>query len=185
MLNIFSATVVFLRIFAGYLFLNAALTSAGFFAFIAKLGGSDQGYKTYTTVTALGTLALLLIGFLVVIKSRKIAHFITRDLENDLIEFDQTSYEVLQAVGFSLLGVYVLLHAIPFTVKILASYAFPAPTNKYDVFVTPSGYKTKVPLPDILEDLTQIGLGAWLLFGSKKITIALKQTWAKGKTLGS
>jgi hypothetical protein len=183
LLDIFSATVVFIRIFAGYLFVNSAITSAAFFAFLAKLGSSDQSYKTYTSVTALGTLALLFVGFVLMLKSKTIARYITRDLESETVEFNATSYQVLQGVGFSLLGMYLLTHALPHTVKILASYLFPTPSNKYEIFVTPSGYKTKVPLPEIIEALTQIVLGFWLLIGSKGIAAAVKKAWATGKTI--
>ena len=183
MSNIFSATVVILRIYAAYILMNASLSAAALFAFIGKFGKSDQPIDTYMAATGLSTLTLLLIAAVVLIYAKKIGRVITRDLENETAEFNESNYEILQAIGFSLLGAYLLMHTIPTTVKIVASYAFPVPNNKYDVFVMPSGYKTKIPLPDILEVLAQLGLGLWLLIGAKGLAAAVKRAWAKGKTM--
>ncbi len=133
--------------------------------------------------TGFSTLTLLLLASGVFIYAKKIAGYITRDLENGTVELCDSTYEILQAVGFSLLGMYLLMHTVPAIVKIIASYAFPAPNNKYDVFVMPSGYKTKIPLPDILEVVAQLGLGLWLLVGSKGLAAAVKRAWAKGRTM--
>jgi hypothetical protein len=78
---------------------------------------------------------------------------------------------------------YLLMHAVPTIVKIIASYAFPAPNNKYDVFVIPSGYKTKISLPDLFEVVVQFGIGMWLLVGAKGIASAVRTAWAKGRSI--
>jgi len=181
--NIFSVTVVILRIYAAYILVNTSLSAAALFAFIGKTANTDQSVDTFMAATGLSTLTLLLLSAVVLIYAKKISRYITRDLENGTAELSESNYEILQAVGFSLLGTYLLMHTIPAIVKILASYAFPAPGNKYDVFVMPSGYKSRIPLPDILEVLAQLGLGLWLLIGAKGLAAAVKRAWAKGKTL--
>jgi hypothetical protein len=175
-------TVVILRIYAAYILVNTSLSTAALFAFIGKFG-KDQPVDMYMAATGLSTLTFLLLASFVLIYAKKISRYITRDLENGTAEFNETNYETLQAIGFSLLGMYLLMHTIPTIVKIVASYAFPAPNNKYEVSLMPSGYKTKVPLPDILEVLAQLGLGLWLLIGAKGLAAAVKRAWAKGKTL--
>lgn len=180
--NIFSATVVILRIYAAYILVNTSLSTVALFVFIGKFG-KDQTVDTYMAATGLSTLTLLLLASFVLIYAKKIGCYITRDLENGTTEFNETNYEILQAIGFSLLGMYLLMHTIPVIVKIVASYAFPAPNNKYEVSLMPSGYKVRVPLPDILEVLVQLGLGLWLLIGAKGLAAAVKLAWVKGKTL--
>lgn len=183
MSNIFSATVVILRIYATYILVSTSLSAAALFAFIGKVGKSDQPVDMFVAATGISTLTLLLLASFVLIYAKKIGCYITRDLENGTAEFNETNYEILQAVGFSLLGMYLLMHTIPIIVKIVASYTFPAPNSKYEVNLMPSGYKTRVPLPDILEVLAQLGLGLWLLIGAKGLAAAVKRAWAKGKTL--
>jgi hypothetical protein len=181
--NIFSTTVVILRIYAAYIFVNTSLSAAAFFAFIGKMVKSDQSVDTYMAASQLATLTLLLLAFCVLVYSKKIAGYITRDLENGTVELKDTNYEILQAIGFSLLGMYLLMHTLPTIVKIIASSAFPAPNNKYEVFVMPSGYKTKIPLSDIFEVLTQLGIGLWLLIGAKGLASLVRRAWAKGKEM--
>jgi hypothetical protein len=182
MLNIFSATVVFLRIFAAYLLVNTSLSASLLFS-MGKSVMQPQSLNSYFATTGLGVLALLLIAIGVLIYAKRIAGYITRDLESESIELSDSNYQLIQAVGFSLLGMYLLIYAFPAIVKILASYAFPASNNKYDIFVTPTGYQTRVPLPEILEVLLQIGLGLWLLIGGKGIAFTLKNIWQKGRTM--
>lgn len=182
MSNVFSATVVILRIYAAYIFVNTSLSAAALFTLIGKMAKANQSVDSYMVASQLATLTLLLIAFSVLVYAKKIASYITRDLENGTVEFNDKSYEILQAIGFSLLGMYLLMHTVPSIIKIIASYAFPAPNNKYEVFVMPSGYKTKIPLPDILEVLTQLVLGLWLLIGARGLASAVKRAWAKGKT---
>jgi hypothetical protein len=181
--NIFSVTVVILRIYAAYILVNSSLSAAALFAFMGKAGMPDQYVDTYMAATGLGTVTLLLLAAGVLIYAKKMAVYITRDLENGTVEFRDSNYELLQAIGFSLLGMYLLMHTVPAIVKVIASFAFPAPNNKYDVFVMPQGYKTKIPLPDILELLAQLGLGLWLLIGAKGLASAVRRAWAKGKTM--
>ena len=189
MLNIYSATVAFIRIFAAYYFVETSISAAGIFSFIGKAPGLKDAFATDTFSSllmeaGLGSLAQLLIASLVWIYAKRLATFITRDLGNDVITLEETNYELIQAIGFSILGMYLLIHAIPATVRIIASYAFPAPNNKYDVIVLPHSYKVKIPLPDILSVVVQVGLGLWLLLGSQKIASFIKSGWSKGRTLG-
>lgn len=182
MSNIFSTTVVILRIYAAYILVNSSLSAAAFFLFVTKMITPDQAIDTYMAAAQLGTLSLMLLSFCVFIYAKKIASYITRDLEYETLKHND-NYETLQAVGFSLLGMYLLMHTVPVIVKIIASYVFPSPNNKYDVLVMPSGYKTKIPLPDILEVITQLGIGLCLLIGAKGIVMALRRAWAKGRIL--
>ena len=183
MSNIFSVTVVILRIYAAYILVKSSLSAAALFAVIGIVGTTDQPVGIYMVATGLSTLLLLLLASGILLYAKKIAGLFTQGLENGTVEFTESNYEILQAIGFSLLGMYLLMYTVPSIVKILASYAYPSPDNKYDVFVMPSGYKTKISLPDILEVLTQLVLGLWLLIGAKGLVIAVKRAWMKGKTL--
>lgn len=184
MLNIFSATVVFVRIFAAYYLVNTIMAVASVFSLIGKGIEPKETYNSFVLTIGLGTLAQLLVACLVLIYAKKLAIFITRDLENDVITLEEANYDLIQAIGFSLLGMYLLIHAIPATIKILASYAFPATNNKYEVSVLPNSLKTKIPLPDILSVVVQLVIGVWLLLGSKRIATLLKSGWSKGRTMG-
>jgi hypothetical protein len=162
---------------------NTSLSAAALFAFIGKMVKSDQSVDTYMAATQFATLTLLLLAFCVFVFAKKLAGYITKDLENGTVEFNDKNYEILQVVGFSLLGMYLLMYTLPTIVKIIASYAFPAPNNKYEVFIMPSGYKTKIPLSDILGEITQLGVGLWLLIGSRGLASAVKRAWSMGKKI--
>lgn len=183
MLNIYSITVIMLRLFAASYLVNSSFSIAALFALIGNTGTSEQTVNSYMAATGLGTLTFIFLAAAVLIYAKKIAGYLTRDLQNETIEFNDSHYETLQAIGFSLLGIYLLIHATPAAVKIIASYAFPAPNSSYEVSVMASGYKTRIPLPDILEIFTQLGLGLWLLIGAKGIAVAVRKAWAKGKTM--
>jgi len=111
--NIFSVTVVILRIYAAYILVNTSLSAAALFAFIGKTANTDQSVDTFMAATGLSTLTLLLLSAVVLIYAKKISRYITRDLENGTAELSESNYEILQAVGFSLLGTYLLMHTIP------------------------------------------------------------------------
>lgn len=183
MLNIHSITVVILRLYAASCLVSSSFSVATLFTYFGNAGNSEQAIKPYIAATGLGSLTFIFLAAAVFIYAKQIAGYLTRDLQNETIEFNDSHYETLQAIGFSLLGIYLLIHATPAAVKIISSYAFPAPNSSYEVSVMASGYKAKIPLPDILEILTQLGLGLWLLIGAKGIAVVVRKAWAKGKTM--
>lgn len=55
MSNIFSTTVVILRIYTAYILVNSSLSAAALFMFIGKVGTSDQPVDMYMAATGLST----------------------------------------------------------------------------------------------------------------------------------
>jgi amino acid transporter len=182
LINIFSITVAFLRVYAAYLAITSAISAAGLFSLIGKFAPQDPSSKAIVTTNAIQTLLVLIIALLLAFYAKPVARYVTKDLADPDIPLEELGVFQLQATAFSILGMYVLIHAAPGLVKILGAYAFPLHNKQYDVTPTPGGFRPLIPLPDILQLLAQTIIGIWLLIGSRGIASAVRTAWSKGRS---
>ena len=170
--SFFSLSVVLLRAIAFFAIFEIVVSTPGILHFVKQMAGSEA--PNVPDMLAIGgtVLSQATGATLLLIYSKRFARFLTRGLAASDIAIDETSYGVLQAAAFSLLGMYILVHAFPALAKMAAIYFLPDVKNPNPgglfslEFLEP---KQRVVASDIVAVLAELGLGLWLLLGSRGI----------------
>jgi hypothetical protein len=119
MLDIFSVSVVVIRTVAFLMITGALPAIPATWAAIKYATNPVQGYDPVNTAIIIGAVTHLLLAFLLLIYAKQLARFMTKGLENTNAPLNEPKLASLQAVAFSILGVYVLLYSIPTLIKII------------------------------------------------------------------
>ena len=182
MINISSITVAFLRVYAAYLAIVTSFSLVSLFYIIATAFPQDAYSKAVLITNTIESLILMIILVLVEVFAKPLARYVTKDLTDPNVPLEEVGVFHLQTAAFSILGMYILIYAIPGLVKILAAYAFPLHNKQYDLTPTPGGFRPLIPLNDILQLIAQAVIGIWLLIGSRGIASAVRTAWSKGRS---
>jgi hypothetical protein len=185
MLNIFSVSVVFIRTVAILIIAGALTAIPAFWAAIKQATTSELGNNQFDIPIVVGAVSHILLACLLIIYAKKIASFTTRGLDNTNTQLNEPKYDCLQAVAFSILGMYILLYAIPALIKLVLIELLPAGSNSSEGILFPAAEKARVPIEVIVEYVVQVALGLWLVLGSKGITSWLRDFWMRRISVNS
>jgi hypothetical protein len=182
MLDLFSVSVVLLRTIAFFAIFEIVVSIPGIFHFIKQIAGSEPPNVPDMLAIAATVLAQAIGATLLLIYSKRVARSLTRGLDGSSISLEESNYPVLQAVSFSLLGMYILVHAFPVLAKMTAIYLLPDVKNpnehglfSFDFFEP----KQRVLASQVTEVLAEIALGLWLVLGSRGIVRLIRPSWER------
>jgi hypothetical protein len=106
------------------------------------------------------------IGIALWFYSTPLANLITKDLSKASPSKKEFTLARVQVVAVSLLGLLILSRAIPSLLLKL-------------IFIT----RIQTPVLAFVPDAINLGLGFWFLLGANGIVTAIREIWAKGKTI--
>lgn len=112
--------------------------------------------------------AYLTISVLLFTCAKRFATFVTRGLDSPSIEISENSLADLQPVAFAILGAYVLAYAIPEAAKLVTFYIHAR---------TEPETERRLPVEYLIEVGVQLGIGIWLLIGSRGIARLIGRGW--------
>lgn len=172
MLDLFSVSVVMIRVLAILIIVNATSAIPMVVAYIRQVSSRVEFADSPDIGTLVALVSYVGFGAVLLLFSSKFGRLVTRGLENTSVQVDQTSYPILQAVVFSALGAYVLVYSVPTLIGITAFSVLP-------VLRQTEGDLVKTTVPVEVQELIKTVLGVWLLVGGKRISASIRAVWKK------
>jgi hypothetical protein len=177
-LDIFSISVVLIRTVALLIIAGALSAIPAVWVALKYATFPAEGYDKFNTSIIIGAVSHLLLALLLLIFAKQFARFLTRGLENANVQLKEPRYDVLQAVAFSILGMYILLYTIPALMRLIVIEYLPSNSNPTEG-AYPTAERRSVPVEVLVEYLAQAALAIWLVLGSRGIATWLRGFWTK------
>lgn len=174
-LDLFSVSVVMIRLLAILIIVNSAALIPTVFAYIRQRSADVEFADSPDVSTLVALLSYPVLAVVLLIFSKKFGRLVTRGLDTTSVQVDESNYPVLQAAVFSLLGAYVLVYSIPALINVIVIAVLPALRENEGSLV-----KTTVPVERLVQELIKTALGIGLLFGWKRIAASIRSIWTKG-----
>jgi hypothetical protein len=182
MLDIFSVAVVVIRGLAIVTFLNTISLIPNLWIELKQAADGALAYDSFTDSSFTAALVIvwlsrLALALLLFIFAKRLARFLTRGLGDTNVQIDDVNLRTVQRIAFSIIGAAVVVYAVPTLVKFLTVEFIIAAGNHRGASPISAPPKPEA----IVEVVTQISVGLWLLVGSKRVAVWRKTILTKLK----
>ncbi|MEW6207875.1 MAG: hypothetical protein AB1631_05880 [Acidobacteriota bacterium] len=178
MLNAFSLAVVLIRVVALMMIVSATAAIPALWIAIKQATNPLQGNPPFTISLIATGLSHLLLASLLLVYAKKFARFMTRGLEDKDIQVNETNYGSLQAIAFSIVGVYVLIYSIPALIELIAIKLLPTESQS-EGGLSLTLNEREIPVEVIIEQIVRLILALWLVLGARGIATSIRNYWMK------
>jgi hypothetical protein len=177
--------IIAVRLLALYVIVTTVYNLPDYLGVIhLNLLGDDALGRAFFITHTIGAVIKFIIGIALWFYSTFLANLITKDLPESSPSKKEFTLAHVQVVAVSLIGLFILSSAIPDFLAIIISYIFPAANPNYVRSLDIAGNKkVEIPITTLITVALKLGLGFWFLLGANGIVTAIREIWAKGKSI--
>ncbi len=176
--------IIAVRLLALYFILMTIYNLPDYLGVIHWLPSDDALGRAFLITHIIGAVIKFIIGIALWFYSSALAILITKDLPESSPPKKGFTLASIQAVAISLIGVFILSSAIPAFFEVIISYVFPGANPHYVRSLDIAGNKkVEIPITTLITVALKLGLGFWFLLGANGIVTAIREIWAKGRSI--
>jgi hypothetical protein len=177
-INIFSVAVVLIRAVGIFLIATVLTNIPLLWSEIEHEVTTRQAFTDILTRPLIaGMLAVVILAAVLFLSARTLARFLTRGLESPDIQIDEGALSTLQAIAFSVVGIWVLAYSLPMLLMIVVSLALPKGDQSDGTGFVPTSFTYAIEV--IAAHAARVAFGLWLVLGSRGIVRSLQAFWRK------
>ncbi len=151
-------------------YLPALGTQIGFSAGVRPGANLDFAYA----FTILYFVLAFGLGLFLLLAAERVAVLLFKS-DSDETEGDAVRKEDVQLIGFSVIGVFILVQVLPRMIRLILLLVMAGDATRY------RPVDLQQTLLDLGVDLVQFGLGVWLLLGGKGLVGAIRRLRERGE----